>query len=86
MTTISSIAGEPTRASASVGFWRRLDRAIQALLTHIERRAAIKALHELDDHALRDIGISRCQIEAAVGGALSGKSTCVPWEIASGSP
>ena len=33
-----------------------------------DRRAAMKALHQLDDRALRDIGLSRCQIERAVHG------------------
>ena len=37
----------------------------------LERRDAIKALRELDDRALRDIGIVRSQIEAAVDGALN---------------
>jgi uncharacterized protein YjiS (DUF1127 family) len=32
------------------------------------RRAAIASLHELDDRALRDIGLVRSQIEAAVCG------------------
>jgi len=36
-----------------------------------ERRAAIKALLERDDRELRDIGIVRSQIEAAVGGAFN---------------
>jgi len=33
---------------------------------HWERRAAIKALRQLDDRELRDIGIARCHIETAV--------------------
>ena len=37
-----------------------------ALLTWGERRAAIKALRKLDDRELRDIGLHRDQIEAAV--------------------
>ena len=31
-------------------------------------REAIKTLRQLDDRTLRDIGISRCQIETAVAG------------------
>ena len=38
--------------------------------TYLERRAAIKTLRELDDRALRDIGIERSQIEAAVHGVV----------------
>ena len=35
---------------------------------YLECRAAVKTLSELDDRALTDIGITRCQIEAAVDG------------------
>ena len=35
------------------------------------RRAAIARLHELDDRALRDIGLARSQIEAAVHGFMT---------------
>ena len=34
------------------------------------RREAIKTLSELDDRALRDIGIARCHIEAAAHGDI----------------
>ena len=37
-----------------------------ALAKAIRRRQAIRALRELDDCALRDIGLARSQIEAAV--------------------
>jgi uncharacterized protein YjiS (DUF1127 family) len=40
-------------------------------LTYWARREAIKVLGGMDDRALRDIGIARSQIEAAVGGALN---------------
>ncbi|HAQ84150.1 MAG: hypothetical protein CFE30_10165 [Bradyrhizobium sp. PARBB1] len=39
-----------------------------ALATYWVRREAIKTLRQLDDRTLRDIGISRCQIETAVAG------------------
>jgi uncharacterized protein YjiS (DUF1127 family) len=70
MTTLSPTAGRPARADVSGGFVRWIEAGAHALLTYLERRAAIKTLRQLDDRALRDIGISRCQIEAAVGGAL----------------
>ncbi len=38
---------------------------------HFVRRAAIKSLGELDDRALRDIGLVRSQIEAAVHGFIT---------------
>jgi uncharacterized protein YjiS (DUF1127 family) len=52
-------------------FIRWIGACAHALAVHFDRRAAIKALHELDDRALRDIGLARCHIEAAVGGALN---------------
>jgi uncharacterized protein YjiS (DUF1127 family) len=33
-----------------------------------EQRKAIRALQSLDDHALRDVGVSRSQINNAVRG------------------
>ncbi len=42
--------------------------AWDAVAGYLVRRAAITTLGELDDRALRDIGISRSQIEAAVHG------------------
>ncbi len=42
-----------------------------AAAAYWERRTAIKALLERDDRELRDIGLVRSQIEAAVGGAFN---------------
>jgi uncharacterized protein YjiS (DUF1127 family) len=42
-------------------------RRAQALAVYGDRRAAIKELRELDDRALRDIGLSRWEVEKAVG-------------------
>jgi uncharacterized protein YjiS (DUF1127 family) len=51
---------------------RRIGMWAHAVAAHWERRAAIKALRQLDDRALRDIGIARCHIETAVlGGAAN---------------
>ena len=38
---------------------------------YLGRRAAIACLHDLDDRALRDIGIRRFQIEAAIDGLIT---------------
>jgi uncharacterized protein YjiS (DUF1127 family) len=38
---------------------------------YLVRRAAIASLRELDDRALRDIGLERSQIEAAVDGFIT---------------
>ena len=58
--------------------WRRIQQFrrdgwisnVVALLDRLERRAAVKTLSELDDRALRDIGIMRSQIKDAVDGSL----------------
>jgi uncharacterized protein YjiS (DUF1127 family) len=44
---------------------------MHGLVTYWARREAIKLLGEMDRPALRDIGIVRSQIEAAVGGELN---------------
>ena len=51
--------------AASVGACR------DALVRHFLRRSALASLRELDDRALRDIGIVRSQIEAAVDGFVA---------------
>ncbi|MGF6431234.1 DUF1127 domain-containing protein [Bradyrhizobium elkanii] len=53
---------------------RLLAGACEGIADYLGRRTAIACLHGLDDRALRDIGLARSQIEAAVCGliALSG--------------
>jgi uncharacterized protein YjiS (DUF1127 family) len=68
MTSLSQTAGQNLGPSSNGGFFRVLAGGVHALLDYLERRAAIKTLHELDDRALRDIGIARSQIENAVSG------------------
>lgn len=70
MNTISQTAGRSLSPSSSSGFLRSIANGALALLDYLERRAAIKTLSELDERALRDIGITRSQIEDAVGGSL----------------
>jgi uncharacterized protein YjiS (DUF1127 family) len=50
------------------GFFTALTHSVSALFNRLERRSAVKTLNELDDRALRDIGITRSQIEDAVYG------------------
>ena len=45
---------------------RLLTGACERFAGHLDRRTAIACLQDLDDRALRDIGIRRFQIEAAV--------------------
>jgi uncharacterized protein YjiS (DUF1127 family) len=70
MATITQAAGGHSRQSASGGVFKALVASVVSLFDRLERRAAVKALSELDDRALRDIGISRCQIEDAVYGQV----------------
>lgn len=74
MTTISQTAGRSLRPSSS-GFFATLVTAIYALFDRLERRSAVKTLNELDDRALRDIGIHRSQIEDAVYGQFKAELT-----------
>jgi uncharacterized protein YjiS (DUF1127 family) len=70
MTMISQTAGRSLSPSSSGGFFRALAGGAFALFDRLERRAAVKTLSELDDRALRDIGIMRSQIKDAVDGSL----------------
>jgi uncharacterized protein YjiS (DUF1127 family) len=60
----------PTRSS---GYYvRRLFQAWARDIAHyFTRRAALKHLSELNDRELRDIGLSRGQVEAAVYGFIT---------------
>ena len=71
MTMISSAAGQPASKIPQAGLNRLLGAWATGFVTYWARREAIKVLSEMDDRALRDIGIARSQIEAAVGGALN---------------
>jgi uncharacterized protein YjiS (DUF1127 family) len=75
MTTISQTAGRSLGPSSSGGFFRALANGALALFDHLERRAAVKTLNQLDDRALRDIGITRSQIEDAVFGQVKAELT-----------
>jgi uncharacterized protein YjiS (DUF1127 family) len=68
MTTIPSIAARRSASGAWRGFVRSIENWIDRLAAYWARRATVKTLHELDDHALRDIGLARDQIESAVNG------------------
>ena len=71
MTTISQRATQPAIPELSGGLIRWIGAGALAAAAYWERRAAIRALLERDDRELRDIGLVRSQIEAAVGGAFN---------------
>lgn len=75
MTTISQTAGRSLRPSSTGGFFRALAHGAYTLFDRLERRSAVKTLSELDDRALRDIGITRSQIEDAVYGQVKTELT-----------
>ena len=75
MTIISQTAGRNLRPSSTGGFFTTLAHAAYALFDRLEHRSAVKTLNELDDRALRDIGITRSQIEDAVYGQVKSELT-----------
>ena len=70
MTTISPTAAQPAPQSLPSGFFRLLGSWVNGIVTYFARRQAIQTLSELDDRALRDIGIERSRIESAVRGVV----------------
>ncbi len=71
MTTISQSPAQPSTPNLWGGLVRWIGIWAHAVAANWERRAAINALLERNDRELRDIGIVRSQIEAAVGGAFN---------------
>ena len=72
MTMMSSTATQTASPVAGSGFVRLLGSMLRTwannLATYWVRRQAIKTLRQLDDRELRDIGLPRSYIEAAVNG------------------
>jgi len=70
--TVTSFTSSTTIRPVTSGVFGRWARRIgvwaRAFAAGWNRRAAMKDLHQLDDRALRDIGLSRCEIERAVHG------------------
>jgi uncharacterized protein YjiS (DUF1127 family) len=66
MDTISSAAARPSASGGLRGFIRWIGICADRLDAYLARRDGIKALREMDDRQLRDIGLARCHIEAAV--------------------
>lgn len=64
---MSAISSTGIPATALV---RRLHACCDGVARYFSHRAAIAALMESDDCALRDIGLARSQIEAAVHGFI----------------
>ncbi|MBR1133036.1 DUF1127 domain-containing protein [Bradyrhizobium iriomotense] len=67
---VSTIILPAAIKGAGIAF-RLLAGACARFADYLGRRTAIACLHDLDDRALRDIGIRRFQIEAAVDGLIT---------------
>jgi uncharacterized protein YjiS (DUF1127 family) len=63
---MSSITVQSVTAGAFGRAARWMSRWVHALAVYLDQRAAITELSELDDRALRDIGLSRCEVEKAL--------------------
>jgi len=70
MTMISPVAGQPASQSTPAGLADLFGRWVHGIMVYWARREAIKTLRQMDDRALRDIGIVRSQIETAVHGVV----------------
>jgi len=71
MTATYSDQTQPANAGILGGFARWIGVLANTLAAHYVRREAIRALRQMDDRQLHDIGLSRSHIEAAVDGALN---------------
>jgi len=70
--SMTSLDAAKSGAGGSLrGIIRWIGHCADALAAYWARRAAIRVLAERDDRELRDIGLTRSNIEAAVGGALN---------------
>ena len=68
--TLSTLV-RPAATKERSAFSRLLNACCDGMVRYFLCRAAVANLHELDDRALRDIGLSRSQIEAAVHGFVT---------------
>jgi uncharacterized protein YjiS (DUF1127 family) len=71
MSASLSTSIRPAVAKKPGAFSRLFSDCFSGIVRHFIHRSAIATLHELDDRALRDIGLARSQIEGAVHGFIS---------------
>jgi len=71
MSAILSTALRPAATKRPGASLRIFTAGWERVARYLVHRAAIASLRELDDHGLRDIGLARSQIEAAVRGLMT---------------
>jgi uncharacterized protein YjiS (DUF1127 family) len=71
MSAIASNTVRPAIGKTPVALAQLLGARWEAIVRYFVRRAAIATLREFDDRALRDIGVERTDIEAAVYGLVT---------------
>jgi uncharacterized protein YjiS (DUF1127 family) len=71
MSAILSTIVRPAGTKSPGASLRIFNACRDGIARYFVRRAAIANLRELDDRALRDVGLARSQIEAAVRGFMN---------------
>ena len=71
MSAIHATVIRPARTKSPGAALRTFNACWTRIARHFVHRAAIARLGALDDHALRDVGLVRSQIEAAVHGFMT---------------
>jgi uncharacterized protein YjiS (DUF1127 family) len=71
MSATSSKIDRPTIGLTPATFTKLARVCCDVVVGHFIRRAAIASLHELDNRALRDIGLRRTEFKAAVHGLIA---------------
>jgi uncharacterized protein YjiS (DUF1127 family) len=69
---LSTLLQSPVSVRPGSYVWQLLHAWAGDIAQYFARRAALKHLGEFNDRELRDIGLSRGQIEAAVYGLVTG--------------
>jgi uncharacterized protein YjiS (DUF1127 family) len=69
--TLSSIFQPAVTVRPGRYVWRLFHAWARDIAHYFSRRAALKRLREFNDRELRDIGLSRGQVEAAVYGFIT---------------
>ena len=70
-TILSTLIDRPTVTKRAGALSWLFSACMDEIVRYFVCRSAIASLHELDDLALKDIGLRRCQIEPAVHGFIT---------------